>query len=261
MGMAPRRLDNSTAWQYAFALSTGNKNTESKWFAIRPGRLADVLQRLQKGLDGTAGLLLLGYGDTLYGDWGADEYITRVQAEEMISDALRGLPEERSLALCGANLYGALIAGRVAEAPLHSSGYDLTDGDVPFYSMVMGEFAILSSVPLNALGDGALLSCMAAGMAPAFRVTGDSPAVYGESRLNFLYNSRFDARWKDMTAAAAAWKEVRERTEGSLMTSFERQGDVSISTYENGVHLAVNHGTEEAAADGRTIPAGGWLIY
>ena len=259
--LAPKRLDNSNALQADFLVSTLNKDEDTEWFSIKPTRLMDAYNRFSRDFGGKTGLALLALGDTLYADYNDKSATPLPEAKRLVQQVLeKAASEQEGLLVEGGNAYALPYASGVVEAPMRSSRYDLTTRDVPFYQMALRGLVELAGIPENCQGEDSFLRAMETGSLLNYRVTGESPEIYRESRLKFLYNTSIDALAPEIVRQYAALNQIYRGMQGAFITDYRFDGDISVTVYDNGTAVAVNRGKTDGSIDGQTVPAGGYTV-
>lgn len=258
---AVKQLGNDNATQYAFKRNLSSRDKSVSWQLLRPGRLAEAATVFLNGYASVkgAGVALLAAGDTLYSDFNKSAYTDRgaaMQAMGGMVDALRA--GAGSLLLTGGNAYALRGADGVVNAPSESSGYLYESFELPFYQLVFHGVLPLAAAPVNAMdGEGweRRLKNLETGMLPHYRLTHDSPAVYQDTRLNFLYNTTYTNWLDDCAAHYARYGAVQGKLQGEVAVDYRLVGAVRRVTYADGTVVYANYGDSDATVDGVRVPA------
>ncbi|MDE6425949.1 MAG: hypothetical protein K2K89_07410 [Ruminococcus sp.] len=85
---------------------------------------------------------------SLYGDYGKNK-ITRFRAMEIIKENI----SDKNIFADGANAYILPYVSHIINIPVHSSGFDILDMDVPFYQILIHGMIPYTSTAVNASAD------------------------------------------------------------------------------------------------------------
>jgi len=167
------------------------------------------------------------------------------------------------LALYRPNHYLWRFGGRALDIPMASSRFLLETKDVPFLQLVLKGHIDYYAPPsnFNANPREDLLRMIDYGAYPSFIVTAEDPIRLLKTASSWLFTSQYEV-WREqilgdyraaldalLPAAGAAYEKREEIAEG-----------VFRSRYSNGTVVYVNYNRREAQADGRTVPALGYLV-
>lgn len=136
--------------------------------------------------------------------------------------------------LCdGANAYLFKYASHITDVPIYSSGFNITDFDIPFYQMVIHGYVPYSSTAINKSSDAqeAFLLSIAYGSGLHYDMIHEQAQEIADTDYDDLYYAYYDA-WLDTAAkqnavAAQALRDVSAMT----ISNFERKGNVLTTTY------------------------------
>ncbi len=169
----------------------------------------------------------IGFGDystKLVSDFSASNSSSRSQTMNTIVEGYSAAAEQVGSIICdGANAYVLPYASHVTNVPVYSSGYNLTDYDIPFYQMVIHGYVPYSTKPINAssnTGETFMLA-LAAGSSMHYDMVYEDASELKDTEYDELYYSNY-AGWVDMA------------TEQSMLASDILSGvsDMTISNYE-----------------------------
>lgn len=266
LNAAVKQLGNDNATQYGFKRNLSSRDKSFSWQLLRPGRLADAAAAFLQGYAPIAGegVALLAAGDTLYADYNQNAYTDRDAAMQAMTGMVDALREGAgSLLLTGGNAYALRGASGVVNAPSESSGYGYESFELPFYQLVFHGVLPLAAAPVNAMDGEAWalrLKNLETGMLPHYRLTQDSPAVYQDSRLNFLYNTAYDNWLDDCAAHYTRYCEVQGGLQNTVATDYRVIGAVRRVTYADGTAVYANYGDSDATVDDIPVPAHGCAV-
>lgn len=259
-GTVARRISGDYVTDGLRAVHTGMVDDDSAWYLLSP---SETLRRTKTFLESTAlplgtGLFLPDYGHMVYADYNKDASLVRSEALTYLLDALEAT--EKRAVVNGGNLYAVQHTSAILQAPEAASGYAIESESVPFYSLLLHGFSTFSGAPVNEATNPkeSFLRCIANGYSLNFRLTAQSPYVLQKTDLNYLLSTQFSA-WEteivDMTERLAELNGLNDR----FIVGYRTEGDVTVTTYDNGVQVYVNFGTVDASVDGHTVPAEDFL--
>ncbi len=136
--------------------------------------------------------------------------------------------------LCdGANAYIIKYASHITDVPIYSSGFNITDYDIPFYQMVIHGYVPYSSVAINKCSDAqeAFLLSIAYGSGLHYDMIYEDAQEISDTDYDDLYYANYRA-WMDIAAAQNEVAEQALRKLSSMtISNFEREGNVLTTTY------------------------------
>ena len=261
-----KQLSGDNAYQYFFKRHLPSRDKTIQWLLLRPGRLAEAAEDFLRGYRSIsgAGIALLTAGDSLYADYNRSNYASRTDALTAVVEMGQTLREGAGQVLAtGGNAYALRYADGVLNVPASSSGYTYSSWDIPFYQLVLHGLLPMTAAPTNARdGDGweHALQNLETGMLPSYRLTGSSPEVYRDTRLNFLFHTDYrdwvETCAQDYETFAAMHSSLADQT----ITGYARIGEARRVVYADGTVIYVNYADQEAAVDGRIIPPRSHLV-
>lgn len=253
------RVSNAYSRQIEYDLAHG---VENKFYdamsLLSPRKHAKMFANLGKsyskyGLD----TISLGSATTvIYGDYGRNSI-----SREMFKYNLQGYMEELkgsvpSILADGANAYVLKYVDHVSDVPLNSSKYDVFDGDIPFYQIVMSGLKPVSTTAVN--GDAQVadlvLRAIACGSNLRFDFTAETADELKDTRYDVLYYANYVYWLEDAAGCYKFADEVLSQTAGAEITDYNILSDGEIETvYSNGITTRVNLNDRTVTVNGKTI--------
>ncbi|MDE6762962.1 MAG: hypothetical protein K2J73_04715 [Oscillospiraceae bacterium] len=253
------RVSNAYSRQIEYDLAHG---VENKFYdamsLLSPRKYAKMFTNLSKsyskyGLD----TISLGSATTvIYGDYGKNSV-----SREMFKTNLQGYMEELkasvpSILADGANAYVLKYVDHVTNVPLNSSKYDVFDGDIPLYQIVMSGLKPVSTTAVN--GDAQVadlvLRAIACGSNLRFDFTAETADELKDTRYDVLYYSNYEYWLEDAAGCYKFANEVLSQTAGAEITDYNILSDSEIETvYSNGTTTRVNLNDKTVTVNGKTI--------
>jgi hypothetical protein len=256
------KLGQTSPVSFSTQSSLGHPETVSSFLSpkLLPKKASQFLDSIKEL---PIGIGLRDLGDILVSDRRKSEIINRVAALQIASAQLEHL-SEKPLCVSGGNLYATFAATDLAGVPLTSNTQTAVDESVPFYAMVFHGAKDFCGEPLNITGAydrrEAALFLIENGASPRFALSWEKASFMKDTGMNRLYATTA-SNW--LEEAAELFLEVSSalsQASGSFVESHEIKGDLRITTYDNGVSIAVNRGTEPELFEGELVLPKSWLV-
>lgn len=255
---AARNVSRSASRQYDYLLSSGVRESDKPAiYLLTPAAGEEVTGKLVSDAQkkGITALGITGITNKMYGDY-RKEPISQLETENAWISALANAAEHTdSLLLDSVYAYGFAYADVISNVPVYSSAFDVEDGDIPFYQLVMSGTAQLYGTPMNDNGNlrQAFLRCVEYGVSPSFRLMAAQPSALQDTDYQH-YMSLSYTDWKDEIEAMAA--ELADAALGQRLVNHEKLAEgVYASTFADGSVIYVNYNDEAARVGKLQIPA------
>ncbi|MBP3388656.1 MAG: hypothetical protein J6K98_02145 [Clostridia bacterium] len=215
---------------------------------------------------GLKNLSLADNGDRLFSDYNdtlARSY-DRAETQRYVEQQTALLTEtaEETMVETG-HLYALSGVDHVVHTATDHSWFLAEDEAVPFLQLVLHGRVSLGSKPINMAADyeEQILRCAEYGVYPNYQLCYVSTTRLNETNYSENYTACY-LDWVDM--AADSWTRLNEVL-GAVQTatmSDHKQLSENLynTTYDNGVCVYVNYGSEDADVDGVTVPAGSFCM-
>lgn len=189
---------------------------------------------------------------SLYGDYGK-ETISRDKAMAIMEESYGKIKSSVGSILADtANAYAFPTIDHITNVPLYSSEFDIFDEDVPFYQVAMHGLKPYSTKAINGSADykTLMLTALATGSYFNYDMLYEDTSELKDTAFDVYYY----ANYKYWTDAAVKGYELSRAVLGgtgtSRITDYETDGDVIITTYENGTVTKINTVTGEIDVNG-----------
>lgn len=253
------RVSNAYSRQIEYDLAHGTENKFYKAMSLlSPRKYAKMFTNLSKSYS-KYGLDTISLGSTttaIYGDYGK-----KSTSREMFKYNLQGYMEELkgsvpSILADGANAYVLKYVDHVSNVPLNSSKFDVFDGDIPFYQIVMSGLKPVSTTAVN--GDAQIadlvLRAISCGSNLRFDFTAETADELKDTRYDVLYYSNYKYWLEDTAGCYKFAEEALSQTAGAEITEYNILSDGEIETvYSNGVKTVVDLNGRTVTVNGKTI--------
>ena len=210
------------------------------------------------------GLDKIGFGDfstKLVSDFSSKNVSSRNDTAQKIADGMKKAGEEGLQVIAsGANSYVIPYVNQITNVPVYSSGFNLTDFDIPFYQMVVHGYVPYATKPINAssnTGETFMLA-LAAGSGIHYDMTYVPASTLQDTDFDDLYYSNYEG-WIDMAAKQyTIAKELLAGVSDMTIKKYERSEDgneIKTTYTKDGKDIVVeiNKSNATAKIDGKTI--------
>ena len=255
------RISNSYSRQMDYNLSYGVQDSSKKTHSLlSPGTFTELYGKLANAYSKKAigGVCFGEMTSTLWGDYGKQN-MGREDTMHALQESYRSVKQANVGMLadtCAA--YAFPYTDRITDVPLQSSQFDVFDEDIPFYQLVLHGVLPYSGTAINASADSnaAFLASVATGCSPAFDMIYAEASELKDTEFDKYFYSHY-AFWTDTAAAEyRIAKEVLSGVSDQKITGYVRDGDVSVTTYENGTEITVDYANETITSGGKTWSLG-----
>jgi len=181
-----------------------------------------------------------------YSDYNSRNYYCRTHMSDDVQRII-GAMNAAGMKTFGeqANVYAAVKLDYIYNTPSASSGYFALDMDIPFYQMVFKGSAGLSGAAINLAQDPRMefLKTMATGCSLGYTLCADAErdVLLGtHSAVGSSIYSGLSGQIEDYVMEA---RPLLEKVRSATIVSYEMDGNVSKTVFDNDVVLYVNYGT------------------
>lgn len=220
------------------------------------GKFAKKIKKYDVG-----GISLRDLGNVLTSDKKRTELINREEALDVVLgqfELLKGTGKR--LMTNEANAYSFAYSTDIINVPIKDNRYAIVDESIPFYEMVIHGCISYSTELLNYEDaedmTGVILQMIETGASPHYVFTWKDSSEMKDTGLNRYYATTFEV-WKG--EAVEVYNRVNEalkHVSGAMIINHEiLDGGVRKVTYDNGVIIYINYGSETQKVDGMEIPA------
>ncbi|MBQ3070006.1 MAG: hypothetical protein IJD01_08695 [Clostridia bacterium] len=285
--------DFSTYWDVADAINVSpievfpySLNGNTMDLSQRPYYLVDP-QKYGKGVDTLLNAVESKGYKSLYFDEEALQLYSDLAPEGFQSERASGAQAEQfarlaesgaELTLSNPNAFLMAYADYIVDIPVCSSKEILFDGDVPFLQTVLRGLKSFGgeSMNINDASQTSFLRHLEYGTDMKYSLINAESEALLNTKLTFLYSATYDRSQylseaelesdnietyaNQIKARYAAFEELGEKVGQAGISAHTRNGDVAVTTYDNGVKVIVNYGSEAATVDGTTVEALGFAI-
>lgn len=238
------------------------------YYLLSPAKLPYFVDTFMKKYDslGMRGISLRDLGSVLSSDFRTSGVIQRETAKKIVEDELSKVDERvDQTMLTGGNAYVWPFADHLINVPTSSSGFVLTDEEVPFYQMVIHGYVDYAGGAINLEDEQdiqqQLLRSVELGSAPHF-----SWSYEPSSKLKFThFDKLFSTHYKDWyDQALSMYKEANDVLSGvrnaQMVKHIRHQEGVVEMQYSNGKSIIVNYTDKQVSINGNKVEAQNYWV-
>lgn len=236
------------------------------WYlCVNPARIPGYYDKFSGQLKktGITGLSLASAGRVLNSNYKNSDYIGRQTSEQVSVELMRRAGEDFGEVMVD---YGNGYTLPYADYCLHLADSDsawlVSDQSVPFAQIALHGYVEYASEPLNLSSDWemAVLRCIEYGQVPYFLLCARDSSILKQAYIfDEVYSVGF-GNWKE--TAAECWKQIDTALAGTrgvpILRHEQMEPGVFLTTYENGIRIAVNYNDYDVRTDGLVVNAGGY---
>lgn len=236
---------------------------ETRYDLLSPKFLPRYVSKFVKKIKkyDVGGISLRDLGNVLTSDKKRTEIINREAALDIVQGQLAMLKDTgKRLMMNAANAYSFAYSTDIINVPITNNTYAIVDESIPFYEMVIHGCISYSTELLNYEDEedmtGVVLQMIEAGASPHYVFTWKDSSEMKDTGLNRYYATTFTV-WKG--EAVEIYNRVNDalkHVSSAMIVNHEiLEGGVRKVTYDNGVSIYINYGSETQKVGGMEIPA------
>lgn len=194
---------------------------------------------------------------TAYSDYGGSDYYCKAKTASEVKKAINMLKgKNRSFVAQNANIYAVLNADYVMGTPSASSKENAFDVEIPFYQMVLRGVLPISSSAINLAENWnqEYLFAVSTGCIPYYTVCAEYDDTLITNRNNALAASCYDGIKDRISEDINKYGELLKLLSNSKIVSYEHNGNISETVFDNGIKVYVNWSEEEINTKTGIIP-------
>lgn len=238
------------------------------YYLLSPAKLPYFVDRFIAGFGrfGIDAVSLRDLGDRLHADYRVNRLIFRETAKRIVAEQL-GKLEERfgNVMIAGGNAYALRYADHLVNVPMSSSGFSITDEEIPFYQMVVHGYLDYGGPPINLHDEQDvqwhLLRAVEYGAAPHFLWSYESSSELKFTPYDHLFSTAYTA-WID--EAIDMYRRVNEALAGlrsrPMAERIVHEPGVVEVRYENGTSVYVNYTEAPVTVNGVRVEAKNFAV-
>lgn len=215
-----------------------------------------------------SGLVVRDSGKTLVGDYARRKHVSPIHAVPIYQQVLAQMAAQGPLYLMRPNAYALPYADYALDLPTYGNGYKVVETTVPFLPLVLEGCVQGACSPINLAihinPQLKLLSAMEARLAPAFTISYEPETVFHNTQdKDFMsyFGTQYQNQLDQIADLYQQYDAFYQKTKEARTLSHEiLNPSVRKITYDNGVVLLLNFGTEDYRAPEGTVEGGNYLL-
>ena len=229
-------------YERAYGVPYGEKKTMS---LLSPNQFPELYQKLVSNYQKASmpGVSIGALSSTLYGDYGKKTGTSRDQTMQYVEDALSAVKKDVGNVLSeDPNAYVLPYTDTITDVPLYSSGFNIFDGDIPLYQMVMHGVIPFSTKAVNGSADAErlVMLALASGSNLRFDMLYAETSELKDTDFDVYYYAYHDYWTKNAAQYYAFSKDILKAVSDACIISWQRDGDVITTKYDNGVETVTD---------------------
>ncbi len=260
------RISNAYSRQSSYSPAFGVAETGVSPALIAPNSYVKIFNQMIESYQNKS-LTTVGFGDfstKLVSDYSKKNQSSRNDTMNTIVEGYKSASESIGSIICeGANAYVIPYASEITDVPVCSSGFNLTDYDIPFYQMVIHGYVPYSTTAVNSSSDTdeTFLLALAAGSYVNYDFIYEDASEITDTDYDDLYYANYEG-WVTMASAQyTASKQVLSQVSDMTISNYELSddGNVITTTYtKDGKDVVVEVDKEkgEVSVDGVYVELG-----
>lgn len=233
-------------------------------YLLKPALSAKLAQNLANAAlsYGASGVSLRDTGNMLSADYDPRDLVTREESMRMQQQTLRDMRNQglKVITLSGSD-YALPLSDMVLGLDFDGGNYSIIDAYVPFLPMAIHGLVNYTGEALNNAGDyeDLLLRSAEMGAGLYFSFFKNAAKELQDTYYYEYFGADVSLSLDKAVQAYTQYNQALGHTFGQRMTAHKREGDVAVTTYEDGTRVYVNYGYTDSTADGATVPARSYL--
>lgn len=266
---ASRQITGKLAQLFPYRISTFTRDDEvSPGYVISPEAVPGIVSGFLQDYKqmGLTGLSLRDLGEQLNSDFNRANVINREQAKEVVKQQLEQIQSSGAALLVeGGNSYAGPYARHIVDAPVSSSGFNITDEAVPFFQMVYHGYVQYTGKAWNMADDQdshmQMLRAIETGSAPYYTWFYADPSAIKLTSFDALFSADY-RRW--IQESAARYQELssvlQDVQNQSIVKHEKLSKGVYQTTFEKGKTVIVNYNDTAVDLNGIRVAAKSYQV-
>ena len=255
------RISGSTIYDAIYDICTGVK-AKKKIFVAKPDTLAGIVTKYNANMTKNGfNSAYVNLGTYSVSDFNKKVYYSRGEAIEILKGVINEVAVDDLL--YAPNDYALNVGKFLADLPTNSSGYDLTDEDVPFYQLVMSGVKEYSTVSINEHSNlyEKFLKAIESGSSIKFSVVYGDVTVIKDTDYEYLFGASYAARKEQIIEYQNKLEDVYSALGSRVVKDHViLDNGVRLVTFDTDKQILVNFGELDAETPYGTVKANDYLL-
>lgn len=255
------RISGATIYNSIYDICTG-VTMKSKYFIAKPDVLANIVEKYNANMTKNGfNSAYVNLGTYSTSDFNKKDYTSRGEGIEILKTTIDKVAKDDLM--YAPNDY-ALSAGKyLTDLPTNSSGYDLTDEDVPFYQLVVSGIKEYSTISINEHSNLyiSFLKAIESGSSIKFSVIYNDSTAIKDTRYEYLFGASYVNRKEEIIDYQKKLESVYSALGSRIVKEHEiLSNGVRLVTFESGKQILINFGELDANTAYGTVKAHDYLL-
>lgn len=243
---------------YHLALGTfGMSNASSNFHLLKPAYLSYVVDKFLDTEKEAYNLNLTDLANQYYADYKNNNVVLPNQAQEIISDAISKLSENRGLALTDPRADRFTAAELAVDISRNSCGYSTFAFDIPFRQLVLNGLCKYTTTDVNNNSKGSayfLLQALETGSMLKYTVMASDADVLKNSHYSYYYDVNFGTMEHEIKAMYDEYQQAMQLIGSSEIVNHTiLQDNVYLTEYVSGTKIITNYNMKAVTVDEEII--------
>lgn len=264
-GTATRGILREASFKADFNISNFMADADGFYgYLVSPSKMGDIeVSFLETYMPMNIPNIGLSYAATdLSSDYNREKFITRNEAEEMMSKIISDASIKHSVLSRGANSYALPSLDVATGVAMTANANPMISYAVPFTQMVLSGTMTYTADSWNLAADSDYytLQCIETGSAPNFTAIYADNSLVKYTNYDQYYNVTFDTIKESIASVTNTVTDALSDVYGAKMVGYERITDLVVKvSYDNGHAVIVNYGTKDYKTPDGVVKAGSYL--
>ena len=256
------RISNAYSRQSKYSYAFGVAEVGVSPALLSPAKYSNVFDEMISSYK-DEGIENIGFGDfasKLSSDFSSKNTSVRDKTMNTLIEGFEKAKNDMGKIIAdGANSYVIPFADNITNVPVYSSGFNVTDYDIPFYQMVIHGYVPFSGKPINASSnsDEMFMLSLAAGSNIHYDMIYEDASVLQDTDYDDLYYANYEGWVPHAAEEFALTKQILSGVSDMTIKSYERSADGNElkTVYTDGskdVTVRINMSNATANVDGTT---------
>jgi len=256
---------NARAQLYRFnpVLTEVDDEVEYPQYVVSPNYIAEYWKDVKSSYSKKTGLTTMASEDLMVwlGTNYRDDHVSPGTAHDIYTEAVADLADGMSLMMYNPIADAYAYTNVLTDIPTGDSGLRILDASIPFMQIVLDGSKTYSTESLNLDSTDIQADFMKAietKSAPKFTFTYRDSALLADTTQDDLFAVDYNY-WKDSVGTYyAEYQEFYEAVKDAVIEEhelFDRNEDLRVVTYSNGVKVYLNYSNQDEKIDGVKVPA------
>lgn len=256
------RISNAYSRQSKYSYAFGVAEVGVSPALLSPAKYSQVFDEMVSSYK-DEGIDNIGFGDfafKLSSDFSSKNTSVRDKTmQTLIEGYEKAKGDMGSVITSSANAYILPYADHITNVPVYSSGFNITDYDIPFYQMVVHGYVPFSGKPINASSnsDEMFMLSLAAGSNIHYDMIYEDASVLQDTEYDELYYANYEGWVPHAAEEYKLTKQILSGVSDMTIKKYERSADGNElkTTYTDGtkdVVVRINISNATATVDGTT---------